>query len=57
MDRTPEFAIRLAYDICVQFGRRVGDIVLALSHDPGIPGYARRKAALRSQVANPERTR
>jgi (p)ppGpp synthase/HD superfamily hydrolase len=41
-----------AYDIYAQFGRRVGDIVRALSHDAGIPGYARRKAALRSQVAN-----
>jgi hypothetical protein len=30
----------------------VGDIVCALSQDPGIPGYARRKAALRGQVAN-----
>ena len=41
-----------AYDIYAQFGRRVGDIVCALSHDPGVPGYARRKAALRGQVAN-----
>jgi hypothetical protein len=30
----------------------VGDIVCAVSHDPGIPGYARRKTALRNQVAN-----
>jgi hypothetical protein len=30
----------------------VGDIVCAVSHDPVIPGYARRKTALRNQVAN-----
>ena len=41
-----------AYDIYARFGRRVGDIVCAVSHDPGIPGYARRKAALRDQVAS-----
>ena len=41
-----------AYDIYARFGRRVGDIVCAVSHDPGIPGYARRKTALRNQVAN-----
>jgi (p)ppGpp synthase/HD superfamily hydrolase len=41
-----------AYDIYARFGRRVGDIVCAVSHDPGIPGYARRKAALRNQVAS-----
>ena len=40
------------YDIYARFGRRVGDIVCAVSHDPGIAGYARRKAALREQVAN-----
>jgi (p)ppGpp synthase/HD superfamily hydrolase len=40
-----------AYDIYARFGRRVGDVVCAVSHDPGIPGYARRKAALREQVA------
>ena len=40
------------YDIYARFGRGVGDIVCAVSHDPGIPGYARRKAALRNQVAN-----
>ena len=39
------------YDIYARFGRRVGDIVCAVSHDPGIPGYARRKRALRNQVA------
>ena len=41
-----------AYDIYARFGRRVGDIVCAVSHDPGIAGYTRRKAALREQVAN-----
>ncbi len=41
-----------AYDIYARFGRRVGDIVCAVSHDPGIAGYARRKAALREQVAS-----
>lgn len=40
------------YDIYGRFGRRVGDIVCAVSHDAGIPGYARRKAALRDQVAS-----
>ena len=40
-----------AYDIYARLGRRVGDIVCAVSHDPAIPGYARRKAALREQVA------
>jgi (p)ppGpp synthase/HD superfamily hydrolase len=41
-----------AYDIYARFGRLVGDIVCAVSHDPGIPGYARRKAALRDAVAS-----
>ena len=41
-----------AYDIYTRFGRRVGDIVCAVSHDPGIAGYARRKTALREQVAS-----
>jgi (p)ppGpp synthase/HD superfamily hydrolase len=41
-----------AYDIYARFGRRVGDMVCAVSHDPAIPGYTRRKAALREQVAN-----
>jgi (p)ppGpp synthase/HD superfamily hydrolase len=40
-----------AYDVYARFGRRVGDIVGAVTHDPGIVGYARRKAALRDQVA------
>jgi guanosine-3',5'-bis(diphosphate) 3'-pyrophosphohydrolase len=39
------------YDVYARFGRRVGDIVCAVSHDSEIPGYARRKAALRDQVA------
>jgi (p)ppGpp synthase/HD superfamily hydrolase len=33
-----------------RFGARVADLVLALSEDPAIPTYARRKAALRAQV-------
>jgi (p)ppGpp synthase/HD superfamily hydrolase len=41
-----------AYDIYARFGRRVGDIVCAVTHDPGIPGYARRKTALRDHVAS-----
>jgi (p)ppGpp synthase/HD superfamily hydrolase len=41
-----------AYDIYARFGRRVGDIVCAVSHDPGVPGYARRKAALRDRAAS-----
>jgi hypothetical protein len=41
-----------AYDIYARFGRRVGDIVCAVSCDPGIPGYARREAALRDQAAS-----
>jgi (p)ppGpp synthase/HD superfamily hydrolase len=39
------------YDVYARFGRRVGDIVCAVTHDPGIVGYARRKTALRDQVA------
>jgi (p)ppGpp synthase/HD superfamily hydrolase len=38
-------------EIYARFGRRVGDTVCAVSDDPGIPGYARRKAMLRGQVA------
>jgi (p)ppGpp synthase/HD superfamily hydrolase len=34
-----------------RFGARVADLVLAVSEDPGIGTYARRKAALRAQVA------
>jgi hypothetical protein len=41
-----------AYDIYARFGRRVGDIVCAVSPDPAIPGYARRKAALRDRAAD-----
>ena len=41
-----------AYDIYGRLGRRVGEIVCAVSHDPAIPGYTRRKAALRDQVAS-----
>ena len=41
-----------AYEIRSRFGRRVGQIVCAVSHDPGIAGYSRRKAALRDQVAS-----
>jgi (p)ppGpp synthase/HD superfamily hydrolase len=41
-----------AYDIYARFGRHVGDVVCAVSHDPAIPGYARRKTALRIRVAN-----
>ena len=46
-----------AYDVYARFGRRVGDIVCAVSHDPAIPGYTRRKAALRYQVARGGRGR
>ena len=49
---TLEKTTATTYDIYARFGRRVGDIVSALSHDPGIAGYSRRKAALRDQVAN-----
>jgi (p)ppGpp synthase/HD superfamily hydrolase len=38
-------------ELRTRFGTRVGDLVLALSDDPTIPSYARRKAALRDQVA------
>lgn len=41
-----------AYEIRSRFGRQVGQIVCAVSHDPGIAGYSRRKAALRDQVAS-----
>jgi (p)ppGpp synthase/HD superfamily hydrolase len=34
------------------FGRRVATLVLAVTEDPRIEGYAKRKAALREQVAN-----
>jgi HD domain len=38
-------------DIHARFGRRVGDIVCAVSDDRELRGYARRKAALRDKVA------
>ena len=46
-----------AYDIYARFGRRVGDIVCAVSHDPGIPAIrvARPRCASRSPM--PETTR
>ena len=34
------------------FGRRVATLVLAVTEDPRIESYAKRKAALREQVAN-----
>lgn len=36
----------------VRFGARVADLVEAVSEDPRIPGYTRRKAELRERVAN-----
>jgi hypothetical protein len=33
------------------FGRRIAQLVVALTEDPGVAGYAPRKAALRQQVA------
>jgi (p)ppGpp synthase/HD superfamily hydrolase len=41
-----------AYELYARFGRRVGEIVYAVTDDARIAGYARRKAALRSKVAN-----
>lgn len=41
-----------ASELLARFGRRVGEIVRAVSDDERIAGYARRKAALRDQVAN-----
>jgi (p)ppGpp synthase/HD superfamily hydrolase len=40
-----------AYELSVRFGRRIGEIVRAMTEDPTVGGYARRKAALREQVA------
>ncbi len=40
-----------AAELRERFGARVADLVLALSEDPSIRTYARRKAALREQVA------
>jgi (p)ppGpp synthase/HD superfamily hydrolase len=41
-----------AYELSARFGRRVGDIVRAVSDDESIAGYSRRKAALREQVSS-----
>src|ERR1700727_1180669 len=41
-----------AYELSARFGRRVGDIVRALTDDDRIAGYSRRKAALREQVSS-----
>src|SRR5215475_10086439 len=41
-----------AYELSARFGRRVGEIVRALTEDQRIAGYARRKAALRDQLAH-----
>src|SRR5207237_4195504 len=38
-------------ELRARFGTRVAELVLALSEDPDIRPYARRKAALRDQVA------
>ncbi len=38
-------------ELQARFGSRVADLVLALSEDAEIPSYARRKEALRDQVA------
>jgi HD domain len=40
-----------AADLTARFGSRIATIVLAVSEDPRITGYAERKAALRDQVA------
>lgn len=41
-----------AYELSARFGRRVGDIVRAVTDDETIVGYSRRKAALREQVSH-----
>ncbi len=41
-----------AYELSARFGRRVGDIVRAVTDDGSIAGYSRRKAALREQVSD-----
>lgn len=41
-----------AHEPSAKFGRRVGEIVGAVSDDDRIVEYSRRKAALREQVAN-----
>jgi (p)ppGpp synthase/HD superfamily hydrolase len=40
-----------AAELRERFGTRVADLVVAVSEDPDIPSYARRKAALREQAA------
>jgi hypothetical protein len=40
-----------ASDLRERFGRRIAGLVLAVSDDDQIAGYAKRKAALRRQVA------
>jgi (p)ppGpp synthase/HD superfamily hydrolase len=40
-----------ADDVSARFGRRVAEIVIAVTDDERIAGYVRRKAALRAQVA------
>jgi guanosine-3',5'-bis(diphosphate) 3'-pyrophosphohydrolase len=42
----------IASDLRERFGSRVATLVLAVSEDETITGYARRKAALREQVAS-----
>jgi (p)ppGpp synthase/HD superfamily hydrolase len=39
-------------ELRTRFGTRTAALVAAVSEDPGIPTYARRKAALREQVAD-----
>jgi hypothetical protein len=40
------------HELFARFGRRVGQLVCAVTDDQQIPSYARRKAALRAQVAH-----
>ena len=40
-----------AYELSARLGRRIAEIVRAMTEDPAIGPYARRKAALREQVA------
>lgn len=49
---TLEKTTAVAGDLRRQFGSRVAALVLAVSEDQEISGYARRKAALREQVAH-----
>ena len=41
-----------APELSARFGSQVAELVCAVTEDAGISGYARRKAALREQVAN-----